>query len=204
MGYMDYAAVTRIRTYRVSQLESAFEQGINFFAGMLSFNTFEETIPNPGYGVDGFDIFAIPDPTTFAILPHRKNTARIFCDLYDNHGEPWEVCPRLLLQRILSEAKQELGGTINMAFEQEGYLLQDNEGELSPVDSTHCFSIEGLQTQEQFIHNFVEAMEASGAIIEKITSEYGPGQLEINLRYAEALKAADDQVSFMQLFKQIA
>lgn len=204
MGYMDYAAVTRIRTMRVSQLESAFNEGVNFFAGMFSFNTLDETIPDPTYGDAGFDIFAIPDPKTFAILPHRKNTARMFCDLYDSNGEPWEGCPRLTLKKLLAEAEEVLGGTINMAFEQEGYLLENIDGKIKPVDETPCFSAEPIQTQERFLHNFVEAMENSGAEIEKITSEYGPGQLEINLRYAEALKAADDQVSFMQLFKQLA
>src|SRR5699024_7218811 len=54
------------------------------------------------------------------------------------------------------------------------------------------------------LHEFVEAMEASNITVEKISSEYGPGQYEINLKYSPAIKAADEQVSFMQLFKQVA
>src|SRR5699024_3244054 len=78
------------------------------------------------------------------------------------------------------------------------------DGKLVTADDTHCFSLEGLQLQENFLHKFVEAMEMSGVDIEKISSEYGPGQYEINLVHKPALRATDEQLIFMQLFKQIA
>lgn len=204
IGYMDYAALSRIRTVRVDQLDSLFDQGLNFFAGMMSFNAFDEYIPNPMYGIGDGDFFAIPDPSTFAILPHRQNTARMFCDLVDENGEPWHGCPRQALKRVLKEAEAEFGGNMSLAFEQEAYLLNEVGGKLVSADNTHCFSIEGIQMQEKFLHEFVKAMEEAGVKIEKISSEYGPGQFEINLKYAHAVRAADEQVLFMQLFKQIA
>lgn len=204
IGYMDYAGLSRIRTVRVNDLDSLFEEGINFFGGMMSFNAFDEYIPQPTYGVGDGDFFAVPDPATFGILPHRKNTAKMFCDLVNEHGEPWAGCPRQTLKKFIKKAEGLLGGKINMAFEQEAYLLREVNGKLVTADDTHCFSIEGIQMQEVFLHDFVEAMEASGITIEKISSEYGPGQYEINLKYSPALRAADEQVSFMQLFKQIA
>ncbi|WP_244943870.1 glutamine synthetase family protein [Siminovitchia fortis] len=204
IGYMDYAALSRIRTVRVEELDSLFDQGLNFFAGMMSFNAFDEYIPNPMYGIGEGDFFAIPDPSTFAILPHRQNTARMFCDLVDENGEPWKGCPRQALKRVLKEAEAELGGIINLAFEQEAYLLNEVGGTLVTADTTHCFSIEGIQMQEKFLHDFVKAMEKAGVKVEKISSEYGPGQFEINLKHASAVRAADEQVLFMQLFKQIA
>ena len=204
IGYMDYAALSRIRTVRVDQLDSLFAQGLNFFSGMMSFNAFDEYIPNPMYGIGDGDFFAIPDPSTFAILPHRQNTARMFCDLVDGNGEPWDGCPRYALKKILKDVKAELGSHISMAFEQEAYLLDEVEGKLVSADNSHCFSIEGIQMQEKFLHEFVKAMEEAGVKIEKISSEYGPGQFEINLKYAHAVRAADEQVLFMQLFKQIA
>ncbi len=204
IGYMDYAALSRIRTVRVDQLDSLFAQGLNFFSGMMSFNAFDEYIPNPMYGIGDGDFFAIPDPSTFAILPHRQNTARMFCDLVDENGEPWDGCPRYALKKVLRSAQAELGGHISMAFEQEAYLLNEVEGKLVSADNSHCFSIEGIQMQEKFLHEFVKAMEEAGVKIEKISSEYGPGQFEINLKYAHAVRAADEQVLFMQLFKHIA
>lgn len=204
LGYMDYASLSRARTVRADQVEKIFETGLNFYGGMMSFNSFDEKIENPMYGIEAGDFFAIPDPSTFAILPHRKNTARMYCNLVDKQGNPWEGCPRIALKRVIEEAEEVLDGKLLMAFEQEAYLLTEVDGEIVTVDNTHCFSLEGLQMQEVFLHEFVQAMEQSGISIEKISSEYGPGQFEINLLHKPALRAADEQLIFMQLFKQIA
>ncbi|MGF9964182.1 glutamine synthetase family protein [Bacillus rhizoplanae] len=202
--FLDYAGMTRGRTIRTSQLNSAMEKGINFSTAIMSFDCFDEYIPNPTYGPNDGDFFAVPDPTTFAILPYRKNTARMLCDLVDENGEPWEGCPRSALKRLLSEAETLLGGKMYMAFEQEAYLLKEIDGKLEPADKSHCFSTEGIDIQEDFVQDVVCSLEKMGVQTEQISSEYGPGQLEINLKYAPALKAADDQVTFMHLFKQIA
>ena len=202
--FLDYAGMTRGRTIRASQLNSAMEKGINFSTAIMSFDCFDEYIPNPTYGANDGDFFAVPDPSTFAILPYRKNTARMLCDLVDENGEPWEGCPRSALKRLLSEAETLLGGNMYMAFEQEAYLLKEIDGKLEPADKSHCFSTDGIDIQEDFVQDFVYSLEKMGVQTEQISSEYGPGQLEINLKYASALKAADDQVTFMHLFKQIA
>ncbi|PEZ03929.1 glutamine synthetase [Bacillus sp. AFS018417] len=202
--FLDYAGMTRGRTIRTSQLNSAMEKGINFSTAIMSFDCFDEYIPNPTYGANDGDFFAVPDPSTFAILPYRKNTARMLCDLVDENGEPWEGCPRSALKRLLSEAETLLGGNMYMAFEQEAYLLKEIDGKLEPADKSHCFSTEGIDIQEDFVQDVVCSLEKMGVQTEQISSEYGPGQLEINLKYAPALKAADDQVTFMHLFKQIA
>ncbi|WP_440603907.1 glutamine synthetase family protein [Bacillus sp. GB_SG_008] len=202
--FLDYAGMTRGRTIRTSQLNSAMEKGINFSTAIMSFDCFDEYIPNPTYGANDGDFFAVPDSSTFAILPYRKNTARMLCDLVDENGEPWEGCPRSALKRLLSEAETLLGGNMYMAFEQEAYLLKEIDGKLEPADKSHCFSTEGIDIQEDFVQDVVCSLEKMGVQTEQISSEYGPGQLEINLKYAPALKAADDQVTFMHLFKQIA
>ncbi|MBS4210992.1 glutamine synthetase family protein [Neobacillus rhizophilus] len=202
--FLDYAGVTRGRTIRPAQLEDAMEKGVNFSTAIMSFDTFDEYIPNPAYGPNDGDFFAVPDPSTFAILPYRKNTARMLCDLVDINGEPWHGCPRGALKRLLNEVETLLGGKMYMAFEQEAYLLKDQGGQLVPADNSHCFSSEGADLQEDFIQDFVYSLEGMGVKTEQISSEYGPGQLEINLKYTNALKAADDQVTFMHLFKQIA
>jgi glutamine synthetase len=202
--FLDYTGITRGRTVRPAQLKSAMEQGVNFSAAIMSFDSFDEYIPNAMYGPNDGDFFAIPDPQTFAILPYRKNTARMLCDLVDSNGEPWNGCPRGALKRLLAEVESLLGGNMNMAFEQEAYLLKEENGKLVTADSSHCFSIDGTDIQEDFIQEFVYSLEAMGVETEQISSEYGPGQLEINLKYTTALKATDDQVTFKHLFKQIA
>jgi glutamine synthetase len=202
--FLDYAGITRGRTIRPAELRSAMEKGINFSTAIMSFDSMDEYIPNPTYGPNDGDFFAIPDPETFAIVPYRKNTARMICDLVDDNGEPWEGCPRQALKRLLNEAESLLGGKMYLAFEQEAYLLKEVNGNLQPADQSHCFSIDGVDVQEDFLQEVVYSLEAMGVKTEQISSEYGPGQLEINLKYAPALKATDDQVTFAQVFKQVA
>ncbi|MGO0061772.1 glutamine synthetase family protein [Brevibacillus fluminis] len=202
--FLDYAGVTRGRTIRPDSLRDAMEKGVNFSAAIMSFDIFDEYIPDPMYKPGDGDFFAVPDPSTFAIVPYRKNTARMLCDLVDINGDPWVGCPRNALKRLLTEVESLLGGTLNMAYEQEAYLLKEENGKLVPADNSHCFSTDGVDIQEEFIQEFIYSLEAMNVKTEQISSEYGPGQLEINLRYQPALKATDDQVTFQHLFKQIA
>jgi glutamine synthetase len=202
--FLDYAGLTRGRTIRPDNLKDAMERGINFSTAIMSFDSFDEYIPNPMYGAGDGDFFAVPDPTTFAVLPYRNKTARMFCDLVDVNGDPWPGCPRNALKRLLAEVESVMGGRMYMAYEQEAYLLREENGQLVPADDSHCFSSDGVDIQEDFVQSFVHSLEAMGVRTEQISSEYGPGQLEVNLRYAPALKATDDQVTFKQVFKQIA
>lgn len=202
--YLDYSNVTRARTIRKENLRNAFTTGINFSTAIMSFDVFDSYIPNPMYGAEDGDFFAMPDPNTFAILPHRKNTARMLCDLVDENGNPWPGCPRSALKRVIKEAEAVLGGQINMAYEQEAYLLKEVDGKIVPADHSHCFSSTGVDIQENFLHSFIATLEAMGVKTEQISSEYGPGQLEINLKYTDALTATDHQVTFAHVFKQVA
>src|SRR5699024_48606 len=87
--FLDYSGITRGRTIRKDSLNSALEKGVNFSTAIMSFDVFDEYIPNPMYGAEDGDFFALPDPSTFAIVPYRKNTARLLCDLVDINGQPW-------------------------------------------------------------------------------------------------------------------
>lgn len=130
--FLDYTGVTRSRTIRKENVASAMEQGINFSTAIMSFDMFDEYIPNPMYGANDGDFFAVPDPSTFAIIPYRKNTARMLCDLVDINGDPWPGCPRNALKRILQEVEALVGGNICMAYEQEAYLLKKRTGNWCP------------------------------------------------------------------------
>lgn len=202
--FLDYTGITRGRTIRKSNLKSAMEKGINFSKAIMSFNMFDEMIPDGAYGTNDGDFFAFPDPSTFTVVPYRKKTARMFCDLYDLEGNPWQGCPRNVLKRLISKVEEVLGGQVNLAYEQEAYLLEEVDSKLVPADYSQCFSTEGLDIQEEFMQDFVYSLESMGVQTDQISSEYGPGQLEVNLTYADALKATDDQVTFKQLFKEIA
>lgn len=202
--FLDYTGVTRARTIHKSRIETAMTEGVNFSTAIMDYTMFDTYIKNPMYGTDGGDFFAIPDPDTFIILPHRRKTARMLCDLVDEEGNPWPGCPRGTLKKLLKEAETVLGGELFMVYEQEAYLLKEEEGQLVPADQSACFSTDGLDEQEEFVQTFIETMGTYGIETEQMSSEYGPGQLEINLKYDKCLKATDDQVIFKQMFKHIA
>lgn len=202
--FLDYNGVIRSRTIHRDNIESALTTGVNFSTAIMSFTMFERYVENPTYRTEGGDFFALPDPASFAILPHRKNTARMYCDLVDVDGNPWIGCPRGMLKKLLKQAEEVLGGKLFMVFEQEAYLLKESEGKLVPADNSVCFSTEGLDYQEEFMQTFIKTMNQMGIQIEQISSEFGPGQIEINLKYDECIKATDNQVTFKQTFKQIA
>lgn len=204
MEFLDYSGITRGRTIRKDNLKNVMEEGVNFSTAIMSFDVFDEYIPNPMYGAEDGDFFALPDLSTFAIIPYRKNTARMLCDLVDINGKPWQGCPRNALKDLLKKLESKLNGKLYMAYEQEAYLVKREEGKIVPADDSHCFSITGVDIQEDLVQDFVYSMDKMGVKTEQISSEYGPGQLEINLKYTDALKATDDQVTFMHLFKQIA
>ena len=142
-------------------------RGLNFFAGMMSFNAFDEYIPNQcmesetGIFLPSLILLHLPFYLTGRIL------LVCFVILLIENGEPWHGCPRQALKRVLKEAEAEFGGNMSLAFEQEAYLLNEVGGKLVSADNTHCFSIEGIQMQEKFLHEFVKAMEEAGVKIDK-------------------------------------
>lgn len=202
--FLDYAGVTRARTIRKEFIAGAMESGVNFSAAIMDFTMFDTYVPNPLYGTDSGDFFAMPDPETFVVLPHRRKTARMYCDLVDENGNPWAGCPRSILKKLLKEAEDIMGGKLFMVYEQEAYLLKEENGNLVPADNSACFSSDGLDEQEEFVQKFIESMAEMGVETEQMSSEFGPGQVEINLKYDQCLKATDDQVTFRQLFKHLA
>lgn len=201
--YLDFSGVTRARTVRREALPDVLETGVNFSTAIMSFNSLDHYVPDPLYGPQDGDFWALPDPDTFAIVPYREKTARMFCDLVDVDGRPWEGCPRSALKRLLNQAQKDLGGTLNAAYEPEGMLFKSEGGHLVPADSSKCFSIEGVEVQAGFIKRVVDSLESMGIPVVQISSEYGPGQYEINLKYGPVLQATDAMVTFKHVFKTL-
>ena len=101
----------------VEELEEAFQRGVTF----------------DGSAIDGFaradesDMIAIPDPSTFRILPWRpkeKAVARLFCDITKPGGTPFDCDPRLVLKKTLNEASK-LGLTYYVGTELEFFYFKD-------------------------------------------------------------------------------
>jgi glutamine synthetase len=179
-----------------SELEGALEEGMGFDGSSIEgFARIEES-----------DMIAKPDPDTFAILPWRSGedhcVARMFCDIYDPNGKPFEGDPRYVLKRNLAKAK-ELGFTYNVGPELE-YFYFKNSVKPEPLDNGGYFDLVPLDVAQDLRRDTIFALQALGITVEYSHHEVAPSQHEIDLRYADALTMADNVMTYRLIVKEIA
>ena len=169
-----------------------------------------------GSSIEGFvrinesDMYLKPDYDSFVVLPWREkdgsNAARIICDVYKPDGTPFVGCPRNNLKRVLAEAKK-LGYTMNVGTEAEFFLFRrDAEGRATTItdDVTGYFDVEPDDSGIDCRRKIIKTLEAMGFEIEASHHEVAEGQHEINFKYADALTAADNTVTFKWVVRSIA
>jgi len=169
-----------------------------------------------GSSIDGFarinesDMYLKPDYDTFTVLPWRNMdgvaAARIICDVHTADGSPYEGCPRVNLKRVLAEAK-DLGYTMNVGTEAEFFLFEyteDGTPSTTTNDVAGYFSLDPEDTANNCRREIIETLELMGFEIEASHHEVAEGQHEINFKYADALTAADNTVTFKWVVKTIA
>jgi len=176
-----------------------------------------EMEPLPGFATASWasgyqDMKAIPDLSTLRLIPWLEKTALVLCDLVTEEGKPVEVSPRQILKRQIARATK-LGLRAKMASELEFYVYQETfqsaeqKGyhHLEPV-SAYLEDYHILQTtkEEPLIRAIRNGMEGAGIPIENSKGEWGRGQAEINLRYADVLDMADRHVIYKNGVKEIA
>ncbi len=169
-----------------------------------------------GSSIEGFvrinesDMYLKPDYDTFMVLPWREkngsNAARIICDVYKPDGTPFIGCPRNNLKRVLADAKK-LGYTMNVGTECEFFLFRrDEEGLPTTItdDVTGYFDVEPDDAGIDCRRKIIETLEAMDFEIEASHHEVAEGQHEINFKYADALTAADNTITFKWVVRSIA
>ncbi len=169
-----------------------------------------------GSSIDGFariqesDMYLVPDYDTFVVLPWRNKegvaAARIICDIYKADCTAFEGCPRVNLKRVLAEAR-EMGFTMNVGTECEFFLFnKDDQGNPTTEtnDTAGYFSVDPDDNGIECRREIIETLEKMGYEIEASHHEVAEGQHEINFKYADALTAADNTVTFKYVVKTIA
>ncbi|GAA3053646.1 MULTISPECIES: type I glutamate--ammonia ligase [Actinomycetes] len=177
---------------------------------------FSEGLGFDGSSIEGLsrvfesDMLLKPDPSSFQILPWRgedEPTSRMFCDILTPDQEPAAADPRSVLRRQLDTAA-EMGFTCYTHPEIEFYLLDSDEvdadGYPVPVDRAGYFDHVTGSVSQDFRRHVVSMLEAVGISVEFSHHEAGPGQNEIDLRYADALTTADNIMTFRTVIKEVA
>ncbi len=182
------------------ELDDAFEGGMGFDGSSITgFNAIEES-----------DMIATPDPSTFAVLPWRPETAgvgRMFCDIVTPNREPYEGDPRYVLRRALERAAAMGFDAFNVGPELEFFYFREArpaDGRPLPLDEGGYFDLTTLDAGSDVRRETVLALEQLGIHVEYTHHEVGPSQHEIDMRYAPALKMADDCMTYRITVKEYA
>jgi glutamine synthetase len=174
--------------------------------------------PVPGYEAanwgKGYGDFVMkPDLDTLMKATWLDGTAIVLCDLQDHHHhEPISHSPRAILKRQI-ERLRALGYTCNAATELEFYLFDEDYRTISRKGHAHAqtagdyiqdYHIFQTTKEEGVMRALRKQLQASGIPVESSKGEWGPGQEEINVRYADALTMADRHVVLKNATKEIA
>jgi glutamine synthetase len=186
-----------------AELENALDEGMTF----------------DGSAIDGFsrvqesDVLAKPDPKTFQLLPMRvgregddhSSVARVFCDILNLDGSPFEGCPRHVLRRALERARAQ-GFSFYAAPEIEYFYFADSEtsGPPKPLDRGSYFELTVADLSSDLRKRTVLTLEDVGIPVEYAQHEDAPSQHEIDLRYTDALTMADTVMTVRLVVKEIA
>jgi glutamine synthetase len=176
-----------------------------------------EMEPVPGFKAasweKGYGDFVIrPDLTTLRRVPWLPGTALVLGDVADHEGNELPISPRAMLKRQLARLA-DLGFTAKMASELEFYVFDDSYRQAREkgyrdletagwyIEDYHVFETTKREPLMRAIRN---GMEAAGIPVQESKGEWGPGQEELNLVYAEALEMADRHVFYKNGVKEIA
>ena len=182
-----------------TEIDRAFDEGISFDASAIE-----------GFGNDlRTDLMLHPISKTLNVLPWRPSQGkviRMFCNIKHPDGTPFELDTRQILQDAVKEAKS-MGLTVQIGTEFEFYLFKtDENGNKTniPFDTAGYMDVAPEDKGENVRREICLTLLEMGINPECSLHLDGPGQNEIDFRYADALTAADNAMNFVSVVKAAA
>ncbi|WP_017873791.1 type I glutamate--ammonia ligase [Candidatus Caldatribacterium saccharofermentans] len=177
------------------ELETALYEGMGFDGSSVK-----------GFArIDESDMVALPDPATFQLLPWRsgeEKVGRMFCDILNPDGTPFEGDPRYVLKRNLKRLAEK-GYTFYVGPELEFFYFKSDK-EPVPLDRGGYFDLTTLDAASDLRRDTIRTLEEMGIRVEYSHHEVAYSQHEIDLRYADALTMADNVMTYRIVVKEIA
>jgi len=190
LGFLKSFAIT------IRGLKEALEDGMGFDgSSILGFVRIDES-----------DMVAMPDPSTFKILPWKTNNyvvAAMFCDILEPDGNPHKGDPRWVLKKNLKRAAG-MGYTFNVGPELEYFYFQRSTGKPETLDSGGYFDLTPLDVASDLRKQTAMVLEELGIPVEYTHHEVAPSQHEIDLKYTDALTMADSTMLYRLVVKEVA
>jgi glutamine synthetase len=199
LQFTDILGIVKNVTIPIEELENALDRGVWF----------------DGSSIEGFarsvesDMYLKPDLSTYAPVPWDQDpdmaTARMICNIYTPDGKPFAGDPRHVLSNVLKQAA-DMGFVYNVGPEIEFFLFKFGaDGQVAPLphDDAGYFDLPTDQATS-IRRQMVRTLHKLGIHVEAMHHEISVGQHEIDLRYGEALRTADNIVTFRVALKAVA
>ena len=191
--------VGKLKNFAITpaELENAFAEGVHF----------------DGSSIDGFsrlqesDVLAHPDPSTFELLPWTADdecSARMFCDIVNHDGTPFDGDSRQVLKRNLDRAREQGYGFYCAPEMEFFYLSLGDGGAPQPLDNGSYFDLTTADAAHDLRRHTIHSLETMGIPVEYAFHEDSPSQHEIDLRYSDALTMADNVMTFRLIVRELA
>ncbi|MDP8942911.1 MAG: glutamine synthetase family protein [Actinomycetota bacterium] len=189
----------QIKSFAVGreEMEDAFEGGMGFDgSSIVGFNAIEES-----------DMIAMPDPSTFKLLPWRSSgehkVGRMFCDILTPDGEPYAGDPRHVMRRAIERARSMGFDEYYLGPELEFFLFKDDKS-TEVLDKGGYFDLTTLDVASDFRRDVVFTLRELGIPVEYTHHEVGPSQHEIDMRFTDGLTMADNTMTYRIAVKEVA
>jgi len=190
LGFLKSFAIT------IRELKGALEEGMGFDGSSIA-----------GFvRIDESDMVAMPDPSTFRILPWKASdqvVAVMFCDILEPNGNPHQGDPRWVLKKNLARVAK-MGYTFNVGPELEYFYFARSTGKPEVLDQEGYFDLTPLDVASDLRKQTVMALEEMGVLVEYSHHEVAPSQHEIDLKYRDALTMADSTMIYRLVVKEVA
>jgi glutamine synthetase len=195
LWFSDVQGMLKSFSITIEELEGALSEGMGFDGSSIEgFSRIEES-----------DVIALPDPSTFQILPWSQaenGVARMFCDILEPNGKNFEGDTRWVLKRNLKKAA-DLGYTYYVGPELE-YFYFKSEKNPEPLDYGGYFDVTTPDIASNLRRTTILYLESMGIGVEYSHHEVAPSQHEIDLRYTDALTMADNAMTYRMIVKEVA
>ncbi len=191
LGFLKSFAIT------IEGFEAALEEGVGFDGSSIEgFARIEES-----------DMIAMPDPSTFSMMPSSSNhlgvMAKMFCNILKPDGKPCAEDPRYVLKRNLKRAS-DIGYTFYVGPELEYFYFQSSEAPPQGLDKGGYFDLTPRDVASDFRRETVLTLKSMNIQVECSHHEVAPSQHEIDLKYTDALNMADNTMTARLIIKEIA
>ena len=201
--YHDWSGRAQVRSVPHQRLDRVLTGGVSFARANFDFNVLDHQVPDVVFGAETGDFLAVPDPATYARVPHHPGAARTYSFLCDGDGTPWAGCARSAL-RAMEARYASRGLQLRAAFEPECYLLPKTDDGYRPAARTKMFTLNALESQRALMSLVLTSLAEMGVELEQVAPEFGPGQFEVNIAHQPPLRAADDLMTVKEELRALA